>query len=368
MDRDALSRLGRAALPILAIGSFVLGVAVALGTAGATLGYDYQAYLAAAERLVEGQSMYDVSAAVAGPFGVYLYPPPFAIAFVPFTWMPESVALAVWIGCLIAATVIAIAILPVSPRTRWVVLLLAGWNWPVVYAIKLGQVGPILLLIFAVGWRLMASPVALGVSAALGTTIKLQPALILAWTLLTRRFRATWIGLVVLGGLAVAATLLASPGVWSDYVTVIRAVSDPITTPHNFTPGAVAYQLGVSDTLASVVQMVSLVASIGVFLVAVRRATDEASFLVAIVASQLLSPVLWDHYALLLLLPVAYLLSGGRGWAIAIPLATTWPLLAETPAVIYPLVFWIALLATAVVGIGARRSDPGSVTLASAPA
>ena len=36
------------------------------------------------------------------------------------------------------------------------------------------------------------------------------------------------------------------------------------------------------------------------------------SYLVAVIASQLLSPILWDHYALLLLLPVAWLVD--RGW------------------------------------------------------
>ena len=49
---------------------------------------------------------------------------------------------------------------------------------------------------------------------------------------------------------------------------------------------------------------------------------------------------------MLLLLPVAYLLSAGRWWALAIPLVTAWPLVGVTPPVVYPLVFWVTLVAT----------------------
>ena len=90
---------------------------------------------------------------------------------------------------------------------------------------------------------------------------------------------------------------------------------------------------------------------------AARRAASEASYLVALIASQLLSPILWDHYAMLLLLPVAYLLSAGRWWALLIPLATAVPLVSITPAFAYPLVFWLTLLAVFVVGIRARDGE-----------
>ena len=43
--------------------------------------------------------------------------------------------------------------MPVSSRTQWLIVLLAGLSWPFLYAVKLGQVGPILYLLFAAGWR-----------------------------------------------------------------------------------------------------------------------------------------------------------------------------------------------------------------------
>ena len=48
------------------------------------------------------------------------------------------------------------------------VLSLAAIDWPVLYSIKLGQVGPLLLLAIAVGWRWLDRPVVLGLSIAAG--------------------------------------------------------------------------------------------------------------------------------------------------------------------------------------------------------
>ena len=106
------------------------------------------------------------------------------------------------------------AILPVSRTVKWLVVLLAGLSWPFVYAIKLGQVGPLLFLTFAVGWRWMDNPARLGLSAAVGTAIKMQPALILVWAVLTRRWRAAVIGAIALIVLSVVATLITGLASW----------------------------------------------------------------------------------------------------------------------------------------------------------
>ena len=45
---------------------------------------------------------------------------------------------------------------------RWWIVLLAGLSWPFAYAVKLGQVGPILFLLFAIGWRWLDDPIRLG--------------------------------------------------------------------------------------------------------------------------------------------------------------------------------------------------------------
>ena len=134
---------------------------------------------------------------------------------------------------------------------------------------------------------------------------------------------AVVVGVVGLAVLSLIATVLAGFGSWFDFLELVRRVSDPITTEHNFTPGAVAYQLGVSAGAAAILQVLVTIGVLGVTGVAALRARAEASYLATIVASQLVSPILWDHYALLLLLPVAWLLERGHRWAIVVPLAAT---------------------------------------------
>ena len=88
--------------------------------------------------------------------------------------------------------------------------------------------------------------------------------------------------------------------------------------------------------------------------------------MVAIVATQLVSPVLWDHYAIVLLLPTAWLLDRGRSWAALIPLATPIVLVGLEPVVVYPLLFTITLLVVCLEGY--RAKGQGVPTLASKPA
>jgi alpha-1,2-mannosyltransferase len=353
-------------LPPLAIGLLVLLVAATIAVAGTTLGYDFLAYHAAAERVLSGQPAYDTSFQAAGGFGLFYYPPTFIPLVLPFGLLPATTAVAAWIGLLLVAFLVGVALLPVRTSVRWLVLLLAAQSWPFLYAIKLGQVGPLLFLLFAIGWRwLDTRPAVLGVSAGLGAAIKLQPGLILVWALLTRRWVAAAAGVGVLAVLAVAATLLSGFSAWTDFLLLVGRVSDPITTPNNVTPGAVAYGLGASRELASIVQYASMGLAVVAVVFAALRLASAPSYLVAVVASQLLSPILWDHYALLLMLPVAWMLERGRWWAIGIPIATSVVLVGVIPAWVYPLAFWASLVG--VIGIGLTRGR-GVLVAESVPA
>jgi len=337
--------LARAALPVLAILVFAGLVAATLAVAGDTWGYDFQAYAHAARRLLDGQPLYDPSVDLAGGFAIYLYPPPFAVAFVPFALLGDQLGLYAWTALLIGCTVAACALLPVPVPLRWGMLLLAGLDWPVLYSIKLGQVGPILLLLFVLGWRWLDRQVGLGATIGIGTLIKVQPALLGVWAVLTERPRAAVVAAAIVVGAVVVTLPLVGLTAWSDYVALLRTVSEPVTTPHNFTVGAVLYRAGVAADTATVIQWVVVAATLAIGLVAALRLEDDASYMVAVVATQLVSPLLWDHYAVVLLLPTAWLLANRAWWAVAIPVATSLPLLPFAPAAVYPIVFIVALLA-----------------------
>jgi hypothetical protein len=333
-----------------------LTVVATLAVAGDTLGYDFLAYHAAAARVLGAEAAYDTSFQAAGGFGLFYYPPTFIPLVLVFGLVPAAAATWTWTALLLAAFAAGVALLPVSPRVRWLVVLLAAQSWPFLYAIKLGQAGPLLFLLFAAGWRWMDTrPAILGLSAGLGAAIKLQPGLILVWALLTRRWLAVVSGAAMLAALAALATLLSDAQAWADFLLLVGRVSDPITTPHNVTPGAIAYQLGATGEVASVVQWVSAAAAVGIVIVTALRLGPVPSYLVAVLASQLLSPILWDHYALLLLLPVAWLVDRGHWWAVVPVLATSVILVGVIPAWIYPVAFWVLLVG--VIAVGSTRED-----------
>jgi hypothetical protein len=178
-------------------------------------------------------------------------------------------------------------------------------------------------------------------------------------------------GIAVLTAFAVVATFVAGPAAWFDYAALIRQITDPVTTQHNVTPGWVARGLGLSVEAAGFVQLGVIGTALAVLALSVRSCPAVASYLIAVATSQLISPVLWDHYAMLLLLPVAWLLAERRWWAALGPLATSRPLVWLTPLSAYPVLFGITILATLWVGRRTGRRDasnsgpmPGPVAVA----
>jgi hypothetical protein len=109
--------------------------------------------------------------------------------------------------------------------------------------------------------------------------------------------------------------------------------------------------MGLPEASAALLQTLSTALVVIAVGYSALRLPSEASYLVAVIASQLVSPILWDHYAMLLLLPVAYLLERGQWWAIAVPLATSVLVLPfGMPAFLYPAAFWVTLLGVVVLG------------------
>lgn len=346
----------RRLLPIVAVGIFAVSatLVVLAGAQAGTLGYDYRAYDAAARRLLAGRPLYDMHFEAAGGFGLYYYPPPFVLAIVPLVaLLPVEAAVWLWTAVLVAALLAGIAVLPVAPRTRWLLLALAGIAWPATQSIKLGQVGPILLFFLAVGWRRLASDATLGVVAALGALVKVQPGLLFGWALLARRWRAVAVGAVVLASATLAVIPILGAGSWGDFFTLLTRVSDPITTPGNATLGALADRAGLGRPAAVVLQWVTVTAVVFAWLAASLRCPPVPGYLATIVASQLLSPTLWDHYGILLLLPVAWLLERRRRWSALLLLAAPWPLVGLVPPIVYPVTLLVALGALLVEGLRA---------------
>ena len=114
---------------------------------------------------------------------------------------------------------------------------------------------------------------------------------------------------------------------------------------------------GVTRDVASVIQWASTGLAVAAVAWAALRLPAIPSYLAVVIASQLLSPILWDHYAMLLLLPVAWLVDRGSWWAIAIIVASTVLLVDSIPVWVYPLEHWVCLLAVLAAGVS-EQSGP----------
>ncbi len=316
----ARSGLAGALVPVGSIALLVFMLGLVLASAGKTLGYDYTCYEAAARHLVDGVPIYDnaFSISVGTCPGTYTYPPAFAVVLVPWLVFGEAAA-GLWCVAMAACFMAGVALLPVRRDVRWVVIIVAALDWPLLYAVKLGQVEPLLFLGFAAAWRWLDRPGVVGTVTALGALTKVQPGLLAVWAVATGRYRAAGVAAVV--GLigAGVASLVTGLGAWATYIDLVRGLGGTYSTAHNFAPGAVMHLAGAPDAAAAAVQLGSVAVAVAALLAAYRWASPTASLQVTIVVSQLLSAPLRDHYAVLLLLPVAWLVARGRLWAALIP-------------------------------------------------
>ena len=322
----ARPRLAELLVPAGSVSLLVLMLGLVLASAGKTLGYDYTCYEGAARHLLDGKPIYDNAFSI-------------SVGTCPGT-----------------------ALLPVRRDVRWLVIVVAALDWPLLYAVKLGQVEPLLFLGFSAAWRWMDEPGVVGVAAALGALVKVQPGLLGVWALATRRYRAAGVAVVVGVATAAAATLVTGFGAWATYVDLLRGLGGTLTVAHNFAPGAAAHLAGASDGVATAVQLASVAVAAAAALAAWRWAPPVASLQVTIVVSQLLSAPLRDHYAVLLLLPVAWLVGRGHKWAALIPLLGWISLFADdTPSTwlataSVPLTFFGVLAVLLVEALRERRA------------
>ncbi|MBA2719599.1 MAG: DUF2029 domain-containing protein [Chloroflexi bacterium] len=355
-------------MSIVAIGAVIVAyIGYGLLTAQSTLGCDFLAYFNASVNWAHHRPIYDLSVASTGTCGIYQYPPPFVMLAIPFSVFGFDMGNGLWIAFLLACWGIGTAILPVRPTTRIIILLVGAVGWPLLYGVRLGTVAPILYVLFALAWRNLERPVWLGASVAIGAMVKLQPGLIAVWLLVRRDWRALAAAAVV--G-AVIAGIAAVVGLfdWLGLLTLLRSLSNAVDIPVNMAIGATLRSLGMDLELARTIQTVNTIVILAIVVVTGIRLPRTAGFLVAVVASQLISPIVWAHYAVILLLPVAWLLDRGQWWAILIPLVHLWVLLPFAPNWTYAVAFHATLIGLIVVGWrdGREAEEPTSAAVLAA--
>ena len=339
-------------LLLLAVAGAYLGFG--LLTASYTFGCDFLTYADAAHRFEVGLPIYDLSQVRTGECGIYQYPPPFILLALPFGLLPPLVGTWAWVVLTVAAYVGGIWLMPVRRELKWVVGFVGAIGWPFIYGVRIGQVVPLLFFLFALGWRYLDRPAIVGVASGIGALVKVQPVLLLGWMAARLEWRALATAILTILGISVLAAVIGLHA-WTDFATLLRNLSAATTVPANVAIGATLYQAGVPESAATVIQAINTVVLLGAVLVAARGTTKQAGYLAAVVATQITSPIVWDHYALILLLPVAWLVERRQWWALAVPISQLWVLLPVAPLTIYPVAYYALLAGVLIVGWRERR-------------
>lgn len=258
--------------------------------------------------LAAGQILRGVSPYVAPDPGLLSHlshalvtPPGIALGALPLAHLPYGVAVGLWNLVDLVGLAAALWLLEVRDLRMY---LLAIFSAPFINSVTSGQVEGVFALVLALAWRLRGS--SLG-AVAVGTLIaaKLYAFPLMIWLLATRRFRSA---LVASGSAAVLLMLswavIDFHGL-AEYPQLLAAASTAAQkTLYSQSIVTLALHSGMGQPLATALGAVFGVL-VTLAIVLAGRASDESWFTATLIGGLLASPILWDHYLVLLFVPLA---------------------------------------------------------------
>lgn len=289
-------------------GAIVAGAAMLIVTLLVSIGsrdsgWDARyAYLGAAEAVLDGRSPYpSVDEVLREADKVYVYPPQLAFAYAPLTALPVDVAAGIAGLASLAAILGALAVVGIRDWRCYAAVLVwaPAWN-----AIDTANVSAGLALLVALIWRYRKTLWPLVAALALAVSLKLFLWPLLLWTGLFRGVRTVVLAAVS----AVAITLVAWAPIrfagLTDYPHLLSKLAD-VQAARSFSFVGSADALGLGTSVGRAVTVLvggALLLGCARF---ARERDERRSFTCAVAAAIVLTPVLWQHYLVLLVVPVA---------------------------------------------------------------
>lgn len=356
--RRALTRLAPVVLGAFGLVILLLVAQSFVGSSG--YAYDFDAYDAAARRIAAGQALYPPGIAEAynsGSYaGLYLYPPPLAIALVPLTALASDQAAVAWLGFRLVLLAVGVALLPIGTLARSAVLIVAAISFPVWYDLNLGNLSVVLFALSALIWRFRERPAG-SIALAIAGVLRYPFGLVLIGWLLARRWRAAaWtIGV----GLLIVLLTLPVVGIqgWMDYVTSLTALRDVSSGEHNLSFATTAHALGLPGPDGLWVGL-GIAGSLAATAWAALRRDAETALVVSLTGTILFFPFFHPHYLVQLLIPAAFLAGRGQWWGLALPLLGWLPGEVMAPAALGATV--APLLPPRLLALSAGAGRPGA--------
>jgi len=267
------------------------------------IGFDFEGTLwNAGAAILDGRSPYPAPVIAEVDAGnPALYPPLLMVLVAPLTLLPWWVGVTLWTALLGAALALALYLLDVrDPRCYLLALICA----PVINGLIWGNATLLLVPLVALAWRWRDRWLRAGVLIGLAIAAKLFLWPLVFWLLGTRRYRAAGAAATT----AVAAVFIPWAVIGFDglrsYPDLLRVAED-IYAVHGYSVATMLSALGVETDLATRGALAVGVSIAALAIVVGRRGRDEISVSLAVLAAILGSPIVWEYYYVLLLVPLA---------------------------------------------------------------
>ena len=281
----------------------VMVTAVSLSAAAGLLAWDVRfAYLPAADAVLHGLSPYpELDDPILMDQKGYVYPPQLILVLLPFTWLPVA-------GVAVLATLVLLVLLGLTLwllDVRDVRCYAAAFLWvPSISGVLLGNVSIPLAFALAVLWRYRDQvwPPALALGLSVSAKFVLWPMFV--WMLATRRLRASAVAVVVGVAMTLGAWAVIGFDGLTGYPDLLRRLSD-IQAENSYSLVGMAATAGLPAAVGRGLTLVVGGALLVACVVFARRADDVRAFTCAVAATLALSPIVWLHYLVVLLVPLA---------------------------------------------------------------
>ena len=311
-------RTGRISLIVLASAAVAAAIVLA-AKVGAHLYYDpalwalagwvippdLGIFLNAGDAVLHGRTPYRDVDAIGHHLG-YVYPPLLAFVMIPLSILPAALASSIWALMTFAFVSWSLWLLGVRDWRCYPVALL----WPFTReAVEFGAIGPLLLLIVAFLWRYRDSTWGAATATASAVAAKLFLWPLALWLAFTGRIRTAGLSIAVTFVLVFVPWIAIGLAGLRQYPALLQEVADQ-QDYRSYSVIALVRSLGGSSELAKVLSLLLGVALLALAFRAARHSTslrdrDRISLGYVLAASLVLTPVVWPHYLVLLLAPLA---------------------------------------------------------------
>ena len=267
------------------------------------LAWDFRfAYLPAADAVLAGDTPYPaVDDPILEDQKGYVYPPQLVLAILPLAPLPvDVVAVLVVIGFL-ALGLSVLGVLGVRDLRCYAVLPL--WM-PFASGVLFANLSIPLTLALALAWRYRDRVWPPAVALGLAVSAKLLVWPMLVWTIATHRRRATAWAVVLGVGVTLGSWAAIGFAGLAEYPSLLRRLSE-IQSGNSYSLVGIASTLGLGEGAGRAGALLCGLGLLACCTVLARRGDDVRSFTCAVVATLALSPIVWLHYLVVLLVPLA---------------------------------------------------------------